>query len=420
MALKTPQRWGLALLMLAAFGLGGVASLPTVAQSGCSNFEATGQEVCFDFLDYWREHGGLAQQGYPITGRLQEISPTDGKEYMVQYFERAVFELHTENEPANRVLLSLLGAFAYRDRYPNGATGQQPNNEAGSRLFQETGKRLGGRFLAYWQEHGGLAQQGYPISDEFVEKSGLDGKEYRVQYFERAVFEYHPENQPPYDVLLSQLGTLRKQERAGRTVEFSTEDGVNLVGSLYGEGKTAVILSAMCSDTGKEDWTDFALLLKKRGYMALTYYYRGIKPSGGARVVTREDKDIAAAVQYVKRQGAERLVLVGASCGGTISTIEATKTKVDGLVVIASPGNIEGMGATDEALETVTAPKLFISSEGDQWTGPMLELYDKMPDPKEKHIYTGSVHGTGLFYTEHGADLTQRLIGFVERSAPAK
>jgi hypothetical protein len=27
-----------------------------------------------------------------------------------------------------------------------------------------------------------------------------------VQYFERARFEYHPENQPPYDVLLGLLG----------------------------------------------------------------------------------------------------------------------------------------------------------------------------------------------------------------------
>jgi hypothetical protein len=52
-----------------------------------------------------------------------------------------------------------------------------------------------------------LAQQGYPLSEEFAETSQLDGKPYTVQYFERAVFEYHPENQPPYDVLLSQLGT---------------------------------------------------------------------------------------------------------------------------------------------------------------------------------------------------------------------
>jgi hypothetical protein len=33
-----------------------------------------------------------------------------------------------------------------------------------------------------------------------------------VQYLERAVFEMHPENQPPYDVLLSQLGTFLGKE----------------------------------------------------------------------------------------------------------------------------------------------------------------------------------------------------------------
>jgi hypothetical protein len=73
--------------------------------------------------------------------------------------------------------------------------------------FTQTGHTVCGRFLTYWNEHGGLAQQGYPLSEEFVETSQLDGKPYTVQYFERAVFEYHPENQPPNDVLLSQLGT---------------------------------------------------------------------------------------------------------------------------------------------------------------------------------------------------------------------
>src|SRR5206468_3983407 len=60
---------------------------------------------------------------------------------------------------------------------------------------------------------GGLAQQGYPLSDEFTEISPQDGKPYTVQYFERAVFEYHPENKDtPYEVLLSQLGTSAAQQ----------------------------------------------------------------------------------------------------------------------------------------------------------------------------------------------------------------
>ena len=85
--------------------------------------------------------------------------------------------------------------------------------QADGRTFPETGKTVRGKFLDYWNTHGGLPQQGYPISDEFQERSDTDGKTYTVQYFERAVFEMHPENKPPYDVLLSQLGTLRYQAR---------------------------------------------------------------------------------------------------------------------------------------------------------------------------------------------------------------
>lgn len=83
---------------------------------------------------------------------------------------------------------------------------------AGSQTFAETGKAVTGVFLDYWKQNGGLMLLGYPLSDLMIEKSPLDGKAYTVQYFERAVLEYHPENQAPYNVLLSQLGTFRYQE----------------------------------------------------------------------------------------------------------------------------------------------------------------------------------------------------------------
>jgi hypothetical protein len=181
--------------------------------TGSRTFPETGKTVTGLFLDYWDTHGGLAQQGFPISGLLGEVSDLNGKPYTVQYFERAVFEYHPENQAPFNVLLSQLGTFQYKKKYPDGAPNQTPNTTAGSVLFSETGKRLGGKFLQYWQSHGGLAQQGFPISDEFTEVSDLNGKPYTVQYFERAVFELHPENQPPYDVLLSQLGTFRYQEK---------------------------------------------------------------------------------------------------------------------------------------------------------------------------------------------------------------
>jgi hypothetical protein len=103
------------------------------------------------------------------------------------------------------VLTTLLQLLAHLQSFAQGQTG--------CRTFQETGKTVCGRFLQYWQENGGLPQQGYPISNEFSEKSDLDGKTYTVQYFERAVFELHPENKPPYDVLLSHLGLFQFQRK---------------------------------------------------------------------------------------------------------------------------------------------------------------------------------------------------------------
>jgi hypothetical protein len=74
---------------------------------------------------------------------------------------------------------------------------------------------VSGLFLDYWDNNGGLVQQGYPISNLLGELSDLNGKPYTVQYFERAVFEYHPENQSPYDALLSQLGTFQYKQKYG-------------------------------------------------------------------------------------------------------------------------------------------------------------------------------------------------------------
>jgi hypothetical protein len=183
---------------------------PVPLPGGGSQQFITGESTNGVFLKYWQEHGGLQQQGFPISGVLGEQSELDGRIYTVQYFERAAFEYHPENKGTPyEVLLAQLGTFQYRQKYPNGAPNQRANQDRGTVLFPQTGKHLGGTFLKYWQEHGGLQQQGYPISEEFTEVSDLNGRPYTVQYFERAVFEWHPENTPPYNVLLSQLGHFR-------------------------------------------------------------------------------------------------------------------------------------------------------------------------------------------------------------------
>lgn len=85
--------------------------------------------------------------------------------------------------------------------------------------FSETGFKVCGKFLTYWKTKGGLAQQGFPISDVFDEQNqpppAGDGKVHKVQYFQRARFEEHQENQPPYDVLLGLLGAEQYKTKYG-------------------------------------------------------------------------------------------------------------------------------------------------------------------------------------------------------------
>jgi hypothetical protein len=76
---------------------------------------------------------------------------------------------------------------------------------AGEACFQETGFCVRGRFLAYWTANGGLAINGFPLSEERQELLE-DGNTYTVQYFERVRLEYHPENPAPWDVELGQFG----------------------------------------------------------------------------------------------------------------------------------------------------------------------------------------------------------------------
>jgi hypothetical protein len=160
-------------------------------------FPATG--FCIDgrFRVFWERNGGLAIFGYPITAPLDEPANETSQRYLTQWFERARFELHPEHAGTPyEVQLSLLGRQVTRGRederpfQPIGPVPVTPSRQ----YFPQTGHSLAGAFEMFWDAHPGLAIFGYPISEEFQEQNASDGKIYTVQYFERARFEYHPED----------------------------------------------------------------------------------------------------------------------------------------------------------------------------------------------------------------------------------
>ncbi|HEX2911747.1 MAG TPA: hypothetical protein VH186_13135 [Chloroflexia bacterium] len=93
-------------------------------------------------------------------------------------------------------------------------TAPRPQKAQPGYYFKETGHTLSGTFKAYWDKNGGLPVFGFPTTEEFSEVEFSTGKAFTVQYFERARFEYHPENKDtPYEVLLGLLGQKELQNR---------------------------------------------------------------------------------------------------------------------------------------------------------------------------------------------------------------
>ncbi|MDQ6694478.1 MAG: hypothetical protein M3014_08675 [Chloroflexota bacterium] len=194
-----------------------VAATPTIAAGSGHTFKETGFTVSGDFWTAWQ--GGrqyadsLYINGLPITGVQEEVSPTDGKMYKVQWFERARFEYHPENAAPNNVLLGLLGTAAARSQQGQTSFKAVGNPGGATTWYSQTGHTLGDNsaggqaISAAWTRLGGLKQFGYPISQPFTQVSKDDGKSYLVQYFERQRLEYHAENKgTQYEVLLGRLG----------------------------------------------------------------------------------------------------------------------------------------------------------------------------------------------------------------------
>ncbi len=193
-------------------------------------FDVTAHNVPKPFATYWDNRGGLTRFGYPLTEAFQEKSVVDGNTYLTQYFERARFEYHPEFAGTEyEVLLGLLGVERTTSRTseaPFRPVGADKTPEGGFH-FPETGHTLGGNFLAFWLENGGLSIFGYPISERFEEVSETDGELHVVQYFERNRFEYHP-NLPelPHGVLLGHLAREALLDRGWmpRTLTSASEE----------------------------------------------------------------------------------------------------------------------------------------------------------------------------------------------------
>ena len=204
-----------------------------------------------------------------------------------------------------------------------------------------------------------------------------------------------------------------------RDVTFTTSDHMRLAGTLFGHGKTVVIFSNQ-TDTLAWNWTPIAQQFAARGYAALCYDYRGRGSSEGDRDLGPSlMTDLRAAISFVQGQGAQRIMLVGASIGGAVTANVAASTPVAAVAIISAPRDFLGVEVSDATMAHIAAPKLLMNSQGDSYAQATQAMYNAARPPKDLHLYPGRDHGLDLLTGSNGADAMQRLFTFAQQYAPA-
>ncbi|MBV9229155.1 MAG: hypothetical protein JOZ18_07560, partial [Chloroflexi bacterium] len=199
-------------------------------------------------------------------------------------------------------------------------------------------------------------------------------------------------------------------------VSFVTSDGVTLLGTLYGQGTRAIILSNE-GDNNSFAWVPMARQLASLGYLVLGYAYRPEVSTAG--LPSQGLRDLQAAIAFMHAQKVTGITLMGSSLGGLISLKEAAAEHFDALVPISAPVAFEDVQLSDAELRRITTPKLFVTSDqNDPFTSDTYHMFDVTPQPKEERIYPGRRHGLALF--QGTSDLLSTLRQFLQRYAPVE
>ncbi len=156
-------------------------------------------------------------------------------------------------------------------------------------------------------------------------------------------------------------------------------------------------------------WVPYGKLLSQEGFRALVFDYRGSGMS--ARVAgeraARIDADIAGAIAELRRRGAKKVVLVGASLGGAavLAAAASQDSALAGVVSVSGPDSAALRAYSYAVLNPTSAaarvrdPLLFVASKDDP-TVPAAStraLY-RAATIKDKRLVVvpGSNHGVSI------------------------
>jgi len=165
--------------------------------------------------------------------------------------------------------------------------------------------------------------------------------------------------------------------------------GPSATGVVLGQGRTGVVLGHQAGSDLCE-WLPQARRLAKQGHQVLAFDFGSHANIGG---------DMVAAAAQLRRRGADRLVLVGSSMGGTAAIEAAAEITppVAGVVSLSGPEEYQGADAATAAPK-LRVPVLFIAAADDPpFADAARALYKTVPGRDKKLVVLeGGGHGTSL------------------------
>lgn len=230
-----------------------------------------------------------------------------------------------------------------------------------------------------------------------------------------------PTQTTPPSAAASIGATCLKPADAARKVTFRVGSGASITGAILGHGRAGVLLAHQ-SDGDLCQWLPYARDLAKAGYLVLDLELEGGRGSAGYVQYGGDQPvpiglDVAGGVRFLRQQGARKVVLVGASMGGSAVLVGAAITRpvVNGVVSLSASPEYAGMDARTAATR-LTVPVLYAATTEDMdYTGTKhyadvaRDFYARTRSPKSLTIVAGAAHGVAMIQ-EPGIPAVRRAL----------
>jgi pimeloyl-ACP methyl ester carboxylesterase len=192
------------------------------------------------------------------------------------------------------------------------------------------------------------------------------------------------------------------------SVSFPTADGGTVSGDVYGESARDAVVLAHGKVFDKASWRPFAEFLAAHGFRTLAIDFRGYGRSVAGTEKDALFEDVLAAARYVRREGAPRVAVIGASMGGVAAARAAVAAKpgeIDWLVLLSPPDV-----ATPEQLK---GRLLFVASSDEPLAERVRQSYQRAPEPKRLVLLPGDAHAQHIFATAQADRLRTTIVDFL-------